>query len=56
MAVDPKADTLPYPEYEKLSFEQKIAYLQKAFRQSQEPGRPVTEETAQQSAAAESKI
>jgi|KBSSwiStaDraftv2_1062776.scaffolds.fasta_scaffold934927_2 hypothetical protein len=47
---------LPYAEYEKLSLEQKIAYLKMAFRQTQEPDRAVSAEAAAQSASAESKI
>jgi hypothetical protein len=45
-------------DYQKLPIDQKIAYLQKAFRQScaVEPDRAVSPEAALQSAAAESKI
>jgi hypothetical protein len=57
MATEPSAmHTLPYAEYEKLTLEQKIAYLQRAFRLAQEPDRAVSAEAAQQGAAAESKI
>jgi|SoiMetStandDraft_5_1073268.scaffolds.fasta_scaffold2028764_1 hypothetical protein len=45
-------------EYQQLPVAQKIAYLQKAFRQScaVEPARAVSAEAALQSAAAESKF
>ena len=46
------------PDYQQLPNEQKIACLQKAFRQrcAAEPPRAVSPEAARQSAAAESKL
>ena len=56
---DSKAfQVLPPSEYSKLTIEQKLAYLERAFRHScaADPAFSSPAETAEQSAAAESKL